>query len=179
MNNLAFWCFYGSCKLRHATVAMAIRGRGGGALTFGAMCVSWHAVGVCDRCSKVFVCVRPTRGAFTVLACGELSNTPTPHHPNQTTSDSSLQGFISGSVLPSAAPVVMVTALSVTQDDARRWERVSGSSDFWSLPWIITQRLRGPKPAGSSRNMDVVLFAVIYGGSRAGHATLLQLHFIS
>lgn len=126
------------------------------------------------ECSSVCLYVRSTRGAFTELACGELNDTPT-----QTTSDSSLQGFISGSVLPSAALVVMVTALSVTQDDAQRWERVSGFSDFWSLPWIITQRLQGPKLAGSSRNMDVVLFAVIYGGSSAGHATLLWLHFIS
>lgn len=48
-----------------------------------------------------------------------------------------------GQCFPPLPRVVMVTALSVTRDDTQRWEWVSGFSDFWSLPWIITQRLRG------------------------------------
>lgn len=68
------------------------------------------------------VCVSPTtRGSFTVLA-GELNDIPPPpvHHPKQTTHLSSPRGFISGSVLPSAAPVVMVT-----RDDTHGGQRVS------------------------------------------------------
>jgi len=74
---------------------------------------------VCDR---YVLCVFPTKGSFTVLACGELNDTPLiPTFSTSTTPLSSPQGFISGSVLLPAALVAMVIALSVTQDDAQRW----------------------------------------------------------
>lgn len=58
MNILAFWCFYGSCKLRHATVAMAVRGWGGADVRCGVCVVArcsrgrvWHMLGGNALCS--------------------------------------------------------------------------------------------------------------------------------
>lgn len=73
-------------------------------------------------------CVCPTRGSFTVRAYGQLNDKP--YHPNHTMSLSSPQGVIVGSVLPSAALVVMVATLSVTGDSTQRCKSLESAMNY-------------------------------------------------
>lgn len=175
MSDLAFWCFYGSCKLRHAPVSMTImgaseKGRRGGC-GYACDCIE----SMQQMLMGNSVCVSPTtRGSFTVLA-GELNDIP----PRTIHSRPPISPLPGDSSLGQRFPPLPRLSWSPGTTHTEGGEWVSGFSDFWSLPWIITQRLRGMKLAGSVWNMAAVLFAVIYGGSAASHATLLRLHFIS
>lgn len=126
-------------------------------------CYGIKAVSECDSCHGQFsVCVFVLQGGLSVLACSESNDTP--HHPNQTTPLSTPQCF------------PLLPRLSWRQHGMPHTGRSDSlaSVTFLSLPWITTQRL----PRGSVWNMAVLLFAVIYGGSRACQTTLLRLHFI-
>lgn len=94
---------------------------------------------------------------------------PPPHHPNQTTPLSTPQCF---PLLPWLSWLQHVTP-HTGRSDSR------ASVTFWVCHELQPRGSdRGMKLAGSVWNMAAVLFAVIYGGSQARHATLLWLHFI-
>lgn len=118
---------------------------------------------VCDRCSWVVLSLPlclSHKGVFHNPRLWRVKRYPPSSHPNRPS--------LHPSLLPSAAPIVMVTAC----DTAHRKEWFLGFSDFLSSPWITTQRLRWGERSWLAASEIWLLFCLLWYMEAARLATL-------